>query len=65
MTSLTAELDSPEEFWYDRAKSFYSLYHGNKPGYLWQARFWLNDYDYSLAEMAWDVVEMEHRNSEA
>lgn len=64
MTSST-ELDSPEEFWYDRAKIFYSLYHGNPEEYRRQSRFWLNDYDYSLAEMAWQVVEMEHRNSEA
>lgn len=65
MTSLTDELDSPEEFWYARAKRFYDGYHGDPDEYMHQARLWLDDYDFGKAEIAWQLVDMEYKNSEA
>lgn len=62
MTSLL-ELDSPGEFWYARAKSFYDEDNGNPYEYMNQARMWLNDYDFGMAEIAWNLVKMEHENS--
>lgn len=65
MTSLMAELDSPEDFWYARAKAFYDEDNGDSYEYLNQARLWLSDYDYGKAEIAWQLVDMEHKNREA
>ena len=66
MTSLLEDdgLDGPGKFWYDRAVVYYSLYHGNPDPYREQAQFWLSDYDYDLAMIAWDLVDMEHKNGE-
>ena len=66
MTSLLEdELDNPEDYWYARAKLFYEARQGDPTEYMHQARLWLNDYDFGRAEIAWQLVDMEHKNREA
>lgn len=66
MTSLVEdEFDGPGKFWYDRAKLFYEARQGDSTEYFHQARIWLDDHDLGMAEIAWNLVKMEHENAEA
>jgi len=63
MTSLLEDdfhLDSPGGLWYARARDGFAAYHGNKNQWMAQARLWLSEPDIGYAEIAWDLVQMEH-----
>ena len=53
------DLTSAGWFWYDKAKKGYETFSGDKGKWLTQAALWLNEHDLGLAEIAWDLVEME------
>ena len=62
MTSLLEDepLDGSAALWYARAIEGFALYHGNKDQWMAQARLWLDEPDLGYAEIAWDLVQMEH-----
>lgn len=64
MTASLAEdaFDRAGAFWYDRAKKYFDAFGGDSTQYLDQARIWLGEYDFGLAEIAWNLVKMEREN---
>lgn len=61
---LEDELDGPGRLWYDRAKEAYSTFGADKGKFMNQARLWLDEYDLGVAEIAWNLVAMEHENED-
>lgn len=59
---MDEEIEGPGALWYERAKESYVTFEGDKSKFMNQARLWLDNFDLGLAEIAWDLVDMEHNN---